>query len=82
MTGQRQHYGVESLYLLGHRVKTVALISATKYTFVDENYFVIFNFLSMYSICKQFYFTPICVTLMVFSQIKVFCHVIPWQGLS
>jgi len=72
MTGQRQHCGVESLHFLGHRVKIVALISTTKDTYVDENYFVIFNFLSVCSIWKQFYFIPICVTLMIFSQIKVF----------
>jgi len=77
MTGQRQHYGVESLHLLGHHVKTVVFISATKYTYDDENYFVIFNSLPMYAICKPFHFTPVCVTLMIFSQIKVFSRVIP-----
>jgi len=30
MTGRRQHYDMESLHLLGHRVKTVVLISAKK----------------------------------------------------
>jgi hypothetical protein len=77
MTGRRQHYGVESLHLLGHRVKTVVLISATKDTYVDKNCFAIFNSLSMYSVCKKFYIIPVCVTLMLFSQIKIFCHVIP-----
>jgi hypothetical protein len=54
MIGRRQHYGMESLHLLGHRVKTMVLTSATKDTYVDENYFAIFNSLFMYSICKKF----------------------------
>jgi hypothetical protein len=77
VTERRHHYGMECLQLLGHRVKSVVLISATKHTFIDENYFAIFNSLSMYSIYKKFYFIPICVTLMIFSQIKVFSRVIP-----
>jgi hypothetical protein len=77
MTGRWQHYGVESLHPLGHRLKTVVLISATKDTYVDENYFATFNSLSMYSIRKEFYIIQICVTIMIFSQIKVFSHVIP-----
>jgi len=63
MTGRRQHYGVESLHLLGYRMKRVELISATKDTYVDENYFAIFNSLFIHSICNKFYITPICVTL-------------------
>jgi hypothetical protein len=63
MTGRRQHYGVESLHPLGHRVKTAVLTSATKDAYVDENYFAICNSLSMYSTCKKIYISPICVNL-------------------